>query len=109
MTQSDTQHTFETWMKASFNADELSDIATHGADKGWPHLTYYTDTVELYERFKDEIWNMLLEDTEAIGYKNPYEMIATFGGANSVGSYTQHANLMTWYAAERTAQQLCPE
>lgn len=97
---------FTTWMKANFTQEELEDIASHGADAGWHHLTYYTDTCHIYEHFKDEIWEALCQDAEDFGHKNPFELIATFGGAVNVGSADQFENLMTWYMAERTAREL---
>jgi hypothetical protein len=97
--------TFKAWMLANLDESQIRDIAQHGADSGWPGLTYYTDTCKLYNRFKEEIWEMLLEDAENLG-QNVFEVIASFGGAKSVGSAEQFENLMTWYAAERIAQDL---
>jgi hypothetical protein len=95
---------FKAWMLANFEPDQLSDIASHGADAGWHGLIYYTDTCKLYQRFKSEIWEMLLEDAESLG-QNVFEMIANFGRAKDVGSADQFENLMTWYAAERIARE----
>ncbi len=97
--------TFEKWMLDRFTIEELRDIATHGADAGWGDLTYYKDTVPLYKEYREEIWEMLMEDTESMGHDNPYQLIATFNRAKDVGNYTHHANLLVWYAAERIAQR----
>ena len=58
---------FEAWMKRNLSRSQMRDIASHGADGGWPVLTYYHDTCKLYEKFKDEIWEWLLEDAEEFG------------------------------------------
>lgn len=96
---------FESWMKSNFSAEELSDIANHGADGGWHGLTYYGDTCKLYSRFKDEIWEMLSADADDMGM-NILEMIANFGGAKSVQNCQHFENLMVWYAAERIANEV---
>jgi hypothetical protein len=96
---------FESWMQSNFSKTELRDIAQYGADAGWTHLTYYTDTCKIYEKFKEEIWEALLEDADDFG-QNVFEMIGGFGGASSVGSVESFENLLTWYMAERTARRL---
>lgn len=98
--------TFKQWLQANLDSQQIEELAEHGADAGWPGLTYYNDTVKLYERFNDEIWNLIVNEAEECGYKNPYELLATFSGAKNVQTYTQHANLMTWFAAEHYAQEL---
>ena len=95
---------FEAWMKRNLSKGQLKDLAAHGADAGWPGLTYYKDTCKLYEKYKDEIWEWLLEDAEECG-QSVFEMIAGFGGAKDVGSCDQFENLMVWYAAERVARE----
>ncbi len=96
--------TFRGWMKANFSKTDLKDIAKHGADTGWQYLTYYSETTKVYNRFKEEIWGMLLEDTESMGYKNPFELIASFN-RSEVGNSEQFENLMTWFAAEKVARE----
>ena len=95
--------TFKGWMLEQFEPCDLLDIAQHGADAGWNGLTYYSDTVKLYEQFSDDLWRMLEEDAEAQGHKNPFELIATFGGAANVSNDITFKNLIVWYAAERVA------
>jgi len=100
--------TFKNWMKANFSKEQLRDIAQHGADAGWGGLTYYSDTAALYSRFADEIWEALVEDAEEYGYRNVFEFIATFRLAD-VANRTQVENLLVWYMAERTAQELAED
>lgn len=100
--------TFETWMKGNLDRGQLKDLAEHGADAGWPGLTYYTDTCKLYDRFKGEIWEWLLDDAESFG-QSVFEMIGCFGGAKDVGSCDQFENLVVWYAAERVAREFADE
>ncbi len=97
------KQTFAQWMKKNLG-EYLEDIASHGADAGYPHITYYTDTIKLYNRFEDEIWTALREDADDFGYKNPLELIAKFN--TSADDDTTFKNLLVWYMVERTARQL---
>lgn len=108
--EADENKTFEGWLKANLDPDQLKDLASHGADAGWPGLTYYSETAEAYERFKAEIWKALLEDADEFGCKNVFELISGFGGAETVSCVEHFENLMVWYMAERTARNLdCSE
>jgi len=100
--------TFRDWMKANFTKGELRELAQHGAEAGWHGLTYYAETAALYRRFADEIWDALVEDAEECGYQNVFEFIATFRGAD-VANREQVENLLVWYMAERTAQELAED
>jgi hypothetical protein len=97
------QPTFKQWFK-----DEMweyaYDIAHHGADAGYPHITYTSDCVKLFDTYGDEIWEMAVEEAESLGCKNVCEMIATFGRADMLGSLDQFKNLMVWYACETIAR-----
>lgn len=85
--------------------ETLADLARGGADAGFPGLTYYSDTVALYDEFSEEIWEALYEDANDMGVAHPIDLIATFGGAKNVGSDAQFKNLMVWYMAERIAHR----
>lgn len=86
--------------------DTWRDLAKHGADSGWPGLTYYADTSALYDAHEDEIWEALYDDTQSFGLDHPLAFIATLGGAQHVGSQAQFANLLVWYMAERVAREI---
>ena len=100
------EETFVDWMKKQFNKDTLYDIANNGCNGGFCGLTYYQDTLALYDKFHDEIWEMLEKSYLDYGYKNALEMIASFGGAANVSNDEQFKNLLVWYAAENIARQL---
>lgn len=105
-----TAQTFEAELRELFDnePDTMRDLATHGAAGGFPGLTYYTDTVALHDKHEDEIWDALNEDAEDQGVTIP-ALIASFGGAENVGSMTQLKNLLTWYMAERIAHRITDE
>lgn len=97
------EKTFKDWFKANLS-DSARDIARHGADAGYPHITYTRDTVEIFEAFEDEIWEMANQDADDMGCKNVAEMIAGFGRADMLGTFDQFKNLMVWYACEKLAR-----
>lgn len=94
--------TFDQWIEANLK-DDLQDIAEHGADSGFSGITYYKDTVSLYDKFTEEIWDALEEDRQEFGNNNILELIASFNGAKDVGSDSQFKNLLVWYYVERYA------
>ena len=89
--------------------DTMRDLANHGADAGFPGITYYRDTVTMYEAHAEEIWQALEDDADDMGYAHPLALIATFGGATNVHSADQLANLLTWYMAERVAREIADD
>ena len=100
-----TEKTFREWFTANLT-EEAKDIANHGADAGWSGITYTSDTVQLFDKFGSEIWDMAVEDAEEMGHKNVAEMIAGFGRADMLSGLDQFKNLMVWYACEKIAREL---
>ncbi len=98
--------TFKEWMLNQFDRDELSDICTHGANAGWPGLIYYSDTNNLYEKYSEDIWEMLYEDYQSHGSASCLELINSFSSVKDVNSDDQFKNLLVWYAAERIAFEI---
>lgn len=96
---------FRDWMQANFDKDDLRDIARYGCGNGFPGLTYYTDTVKLYDRFEDEIWERAYEYAEGMDYTSILDMLANANGAD-VATGTQFKNLMVWLVAEEIAREL---
>ena len=96
---------FESWFKANLH-EYTEDIASHGADAGYPKITYTADTVKIFDKFADQIWSMAVEDAEEMGYKNAAAMIAEFNSSNMLDTFDSFKNLMVWYACEKLAHQL---
>jgi hypothetical protein len=97
------------WMIKKFTPDELRDMVNHGIKMGFSGLIYYSETTVLYKKHHEEIWEMLTEDAEAMGYRNALALIATFSGAEAVDDNMTLVNLLVWYACERIAQVLTEE
>jgi hypothetical protein len=97
--------TFRSWFNANLKSS-ARDIAHHGADCGFPGITYTSDTVKLFDRFGDEIWDMAVEDAEQPGSKNVADMIANFRRSDMLADLSNFKNLMVWFACETLAREL---
>lgn len=100
-----TAKNFRAWFKRNLG-ESARDIARHGADQGYPYISYTSDTVTIFDKYGDEIWEMAVEDAEQMGAKNVAAMIAGFGRADMLGSLDQFKNLMVWYACEKVAREI---
>ena len=109
MTQIELRDTpFRKWFKRHLEED-AQDICLHGADAGYPEITYTSDTVRVYNRFEDDIYDMLNEDADEMGYKSPEELIATFRRSDMLSTPDQRKNLLVWYACEKVAREMNPD
>lgn len=97
--------TFRSWFNANLRAS-ARDLASHGADAGFPCITYTLDTAKIFDRFGDEIWNMAVEEADALGYNNVADMIAGFRRSDMLGDLATFKNLMVWYACETLAREI---
>jgi hypothetical protein len=95
---------FRSWFKNNLS-DYAHDIANHGADAGYPHITYTSDTVAIFDKFGDEIWEMAVEEAESMGEKNVAAMISGFSRSDMLSSLDQFKNLMVWYGCETVARE----
>ena len=42
--------TFRSWLTETLDTDQIEDLAGHGADAGWPGLTYTSECCCLHRR-----------------------------------------------------------
>lgn len=84
---------------------EMPDIASHGADSGWPHLTYTRDTVEIFDAYADEIWELARTNADDVGAKNVMEFVAGFKCADMAETFDGFKNALVWFAAETVSQE----
>jgi hypothetical protein len=99
-----TEKTFRVWFNTHLS-EEANDIANHGADAGYPYITYTSDTVKLFDQYGDDIWDMAVEQANDAGYNNVAEMIASFKRKDMIDSLDTFKNLMVWYACEVLAHE----
>lgn len=100
--------TFREWFNEHL-LESAADIANHGADAGYPHITYNHDAAAIFDAHADEIWQMLVDDADGMGAKNPAEMLAGFNRADMLDDWLTTKVLLVWFACERTAQAVVAE
>lgn len=98
---------FRSWFNATLK-QQARDIAEHGADCGFPCITYTADTICIFDRFEDEIWDMAVEEAESLGCKNVADMIAGFRRDDMLQDIGTFKNLMVWFACEKLAREIAP-
>jgi len=107
-----TKETIKQWVEDRVKDEEihLEDVIEHGCVSGCvSSLIYYSDTVKFYDKFEDEIWDMLEEDTNQFGNDNILQTISQFNGAKNVGGLDQFKNLLAWYSVEETCRKILDE
>ena len=102
------EKTFKQWMQEQFDHDELKDMVNHGVNNGFSGLIYYSETTALYQQYKDEIWDILYEESEAFGVSILEMLAQTRLGKDAATAY-QFENFLVWFAAENIARDLTPE
>lgn len=84
----------------------LEDLFIGGCASGYVSiLIYYKDTVKFYQKYDNEIWDILHEQSIEQG-QSPLEFIANLNGSKDVGNMEQFQNLLAWFAFEETARIL---
>lgn len=97
--------TLSKWLKANFSKEELKGIA-FDVSAGYNGLTLYSDTVKLYDKFHDEIWELISQNTEEYGYESELDLIASWNISSRIFSDTTFKNALVWYAAEQIAKNM---
>jgi hypothetical protein len=96
---------FRAWFNANLRSS-ARDIAEHGADCGYPCITYTRDCCDIFDKFADEIWEMAADDAEAMGSLNVMHFVSGFRRADMADSWDGLRNLMVWYACEKVAHEI---
>ena len=87
---------FRGWFRRNVSPADIDTIRKYGVTAGIPGLIYYSDTLPLYERFKDEIWTLALGKDGRLD-----ELLAS----QDTDTPTHFANFMVWAAATRLASE----
>ena len=98
--------TFRDWMRAKYDDDALAEVMRHGAGVGWPGITTYHETMTLYDKHEEELWDMMYEDSESFGSSSVMEFIAGWNTAAQIVDDATFKNYVVWYAAEKVADEL---
>lgn len=103
----DPPDSFRAWLLETLGEQQVRELALHGADAGFPGLTYTADCVELFERYQDDIRAALEADAEAFGADSPEAFVADFERSELLWSEDGRRTLLVWYLAERVAREVC--
>lgn len=96
---------FDAWFDAKLGKDHARDIAEHGADAGFPYITYTSDCVRVFDAYADEIWNRVVDAADDYGQK-PCELVANFGRSDLTSDWDGLRTLLLWFACEERAREL---
>ncbi len=94
-------NTLEGWFNANLK-NQSNDITNHGCVNGFDGLTYYSETVEKYNRYEAEIWESIIQDAEEQGM-TCLQLIASFNGSKDVVTNDAFKNLLVWHYIEKLA------
>lgn len=98
--------TFRSWMKNKFSKGKLREMLQYGVDSGYSGLISYHETSKMYDKYEDEIWDQLYNDSQDFGHSNIMEFISTWRSADQMENDTTFKNYVVWYMAERVADEL---
>ena len=88
----------------------ISDLMRNGCVSGMiGELCYYKDTNDFYDKFEDDIEDLIEEYGDNCGYQNRMETIASLNGADDVGNMIQEKNLLAWFGFERAVNDIADE
>jgi hypothetical protein len=96
------------WILETQEIEDIKSISENGCVNGACNdLIYYEDTVKFYDDHKDEIWELLENETEQLGYKTVFEFMGTWSDyAENINSDTSFKNLLAWWSVENVCYQI---
>lgn len=84
------------------------DLLQHGCQSGMVNsLIYYKDTNEFFDKYENEIEDLITENMEMSGADTRPQFIDSLNGCAE--NMTQEKNLLSWFAFEETARSLFNE
>jgi len=98
------------WITNNLEEEQIAEVVLHGCSGGVVgELIYYADSCAFYEKYNEEIWQRLWDSWSDWGGESPLHLIASFNGAESVGSHDQFRNLLAWWACEEVCREVIAE
>lgn len=113
-------------IRRQLDLDQLRDVASHGADAGWPGFTHYNDTVAFFKKHRAAIVEMAERMADDLGEETA-AMIAGFNcleddaetrkgiyaclGGGPIKGFDAElvANALAWFALEEVASAFADE
>ena len=101
------ENSIKDWILNNLDEGQVAEVVLHGCAGGVVgELIYYADTCAFYEKYKEEIWQRLWDSWSDFGGDSVLHFIATFNGADDVGSDDQVRNLLAWWACEDVCREV---
>ena len=98
------------WITNNLEEGQIADVVLEGCQSGIvSELIYYADSCAFYEQYEGEIWDRLDQMSWDMGEASILHLIASFNGAESVGSHDQFRNLLAWGACEDVCREIIAE
>ena len=95
------------WILNNLDEGQVAEVVLHGCSGGVvSELIYYADSCAFYEKYKEEIWQRLWDSWSDLGGDSVLHFIATFNGADDVGSDDQFRNLLAWWSCEDVCREV---
>ena len=95
------------WILNNLDEGQVAEVVLHGCSGGVVgELIYYADSCAFYEKYKNEIWERLWDSWSDLGGDSVLHFIATFNGADDVGSDDQFRNLLAWWSCEDVCREV---
>ena len=101
------ENSIKDWILNNLDEGQVAEVVLHGCAGGVVgELIYYADTCAFYEKYKNEIWERLWDSWSDLGGDSVLHFIATFNGADDVGSDDQFRNLLAWWSCEDVCREV---
>ena len=86
----------------------FTDVLYHGCQSGTVgFLIYYSDTVKFYNRYRQEIDDLLYETMESTGLYSPSELFGDkWDKEDPLGRDDYNQNLLAWFGFEETMRNV---
>lgn len=86
----------------------IEDLLSHGCVSGMEgSLIYYTDTTKFYNKYNDEINELLYEMLSETGYKSPAELFGDkWEDEDPLAKEDLNQNLLAWFGFEETVKKV---
>ena len=101
------ENSIKDWILNNLDEGQVAEVVLHGCSGGVvSELIYYADSCAFYEKYKEEIWQRLWDSWSDFGGDSVLHFIATFNGADDVGSDEQFRNLLAWWSCEDVCREV---
>ena len=104
------ENSIKDWILNNLDEGQVAEVVLHGCSGGVvSELIYYADSCAFYKKYKEEIWQRLWDSWSDFGGDSVLHFIATFNGADDVGSDDQFRNLLAWWSCEDVCREVIAE